>query len=68
MPKPPDIDQTGNARFRTGMFGRLILQVEYEQERDIALGGSSLAWRDATPRDIWRTRWMRKQRGLEPLI
>lgn len=64
----PDGDQTGNARFRKGRLGGLILQVEYEQHRDQALGGPVLAWRDATDRDLWRTRYVRKQRGLEPLI
>lgn len=64
----PDGDQTGNARFRTGWNGKLILEVEYEQRRDSALGGPILAWRDATSHDLYRTRWMRKQRGMEPLI
>lgn len=64
----PDGDQTGNTRFRDGWFGRLILQVEYEVRRDQAFGGSYLAWRDATQRDLYRTRYMRKNRGLEPLI
>ncbi|WP_305096468.1 hypothetical protein [Croceibacterium aestuarii] len=64
----PDGDQTGNARFRKHWSGRLILQVEYERFRDEALGGSVLAWRDATDHDLYRTRWMRKHRGLEPLI
>lgn len=64
----PDGDQTGNARFRADWRGRLILEVEYEQRRDCALGGPVLAWRTATDRDLFRTRYMRKQKRLEPLI
>lgn len=64
----PEGDQTGNARFRTDWRGRLVLEVEYSRYRDRALGGPVLAWRDATDRDLFRTRWMRKHKGLEPLI
>ena len=64
----PDGDQTGNARFRTDWRGRMVLQVEYEKHRDIALGGNTLEWRDAVPSDLLRTRHMRKVRGMEPLI
>lgn len=67
MPAPSG-DQTGNARFRKGKLGGLVLQVEYEQHRDSALGGPILGWRDATDRDLYRTRYMRKLHGLEPLI
>jgi hypothetical protein len=64
----PEGNSTGDARFRTSLTGKLILQVEYEQGRDTALGGPILAWRDATARDLRRTRHMRASRGLEPLI
>ncbi len=67
MPAPQG-DQTGNARFRKGWGGRLVLEIEYEVGRDSALGGSTLAWRDATERDLFRVRWLRNSRGLEPLI
>jgi len=46
---------TGNCRYRSGMFGRLILQVEYEFCRYCKYGRFSdteIKWRDAKVTDL----------------
>lgn len=46
---------TGKTRFRTGMWGKMILQVEYIHTSYDAYGGperKNPAWRDATIQDF----------------
>jgi hypothetical protein len=59
---------TGRARFRRTLFGRLVLQLEEEVERDPAMPQRPNPWRDAGELDLWRLRAERKHAGLEPLI
>lgn len=72
MPAPPPRmmrdEPTGEVRFRKGLFGKLILQVELCSRKDDALGGNVLYWVDAIESDIWRLRWHRAHNKLEPLL
>jgi hypothetical protein len=61
-------DVTGEARFRIGWFGRLILQVEVKDSRDNALGGDTFRWIDANDHDLYALRYQRKNKKMEPLI
>lgn len=71
MPAPPTPygrDVTGEARFRVGWGGRLVLQVRVRDRADQALGGDSFRWIDAIERDIRAVRHHRNVRKMEPLL
>lgn len=53
------MSKTGNTRYRIGLFGKIILQIEWTYEKTHDLGGSGYfdtstitVWRDAKPADI----------------
>jgi hypothetical protein len=62
-------DVTGDARFRRGWGGRLVLQVLVEDRPlDTAMGEPTYRWIDAVESDLYPLRYHRKHRGLEPLL
>lgn len=60
---------TGDAKFRKGPFGKLILQYAYRPYiGDPAMGEAPILWADAPEWALSSIRYYRKHRGLEPLI
>lgn len=50
------MELTGNFRYRSNMFGKLILQVEYSKvwssSYDVCYENTELLWRDAKVQDL----------------
>ena len=60
---------TGNARFRQGLLGRMILQMECRPySPDSAMGEPEPIWQDAPAWALRHIRYHRERRGLLPLI
>lgn len=64
MPAPSNSDRiTGETRYRTGWFGKLILQVEENTSGYLSVGGcnprrvNSTRWRDAKAQDLRLIDW-----------
>ena len=69
MPSPPGSEYlTGRARFKTNWKNQLVLEVERVILKDHAMGGDSTYWDYANEGDLYRLRYKRNNKGLEPLI
>jgi hypothetical protein len=73
MPAPPNSDRiTGATRYRTGWFGKLILQVEENVEFYRPAGYCnpskiiSTRWRDARPSDLYLIGWHERAAQAKP--
>ncbi|RWF44278.1 MAG: hypothetical protein EOS65_02565 [Mesorhizobium sp.] len=69
MPSPPNADRiTGQTRYRSGWFGKLILQVEENVSfyRPVSSGNPSrmveTRWRDARRGDLYLIEWHERQK------
>jgi hypothetical protein len=71
MPRPSGPVFTGNVRHRVGWRGKLILQVEVNEntQPDVIDGSTQryMVWRDAKDTDIYGLNWARREADRPPI-